>query len=45
VLVRSAAGGAQGVVGVARGRTLRVADAADPRLRQFVEYWLGRAAG
>jgi hypothetical protein len=43
VLVR--AGTDAQVVAVARDRMLRVATAGDPRLRQFVEYWLGRAAG
>jgi hypothetical protein len=33
------------VVAYAAGRRLGVAAAADPRLRAFVEYWLGRAAG
>jgi hypothetical protein len=43
VLVRPGRG--PEVVAVARDRTLRVASAGDPRLRAFVEYWLGRAAG
>jgi hypothetical protein len=33
------------VAAYAEGRRLTVASAADPRLRAFVEYWLGRAAG
>jgi Protein of unknown function (DUF3105) len=36
--------GIQGVVGLAWTHMLQVASAADPRLRQFAEYWLGRGA-
>jgi hypothetical protein len=35
---------AQGVVAEAYERRLRVTAADDPRLREFVEYWLGRGA-
>lgn len=34
--------GRGGVVAVAWRRQLRAEDAGDPRLREFVEYWLGR---
>jgi hypothetical protein len=43
VLVRPGSGSA--LVAVGGDHALRVASAADPRLRQFIEYWLGRAAG
>lgn len=49
VLVRRAAQAGpgpqpSGVSAFAQGRTLHVAQAGDPALRTFVEYWLGRAA-
>jgi hypothetical protein len=34
-----------GVTAYAEGRALTVSSAADPQLRAFLEYWLGRAAG
>jgi hypothetical protein len=43
VLVRPGRGAA--LVAVGGDHALRVASAGDPRLRQFIEYWLGRAAG
>jgi hypothetical protein len=33
------------IVAYARGRRLTVDSSADPRLRAFVEYWLGRSSG
>jgi hypothetical protein len=33
------------VAAYARGRILTTTSTADPALRAFVEYWLGRAAG
>jgi hypothetical protein len=33
------------IVAYAHGRALAVASAGDPRLRGFVEYWLGRSSG
>jgi hypothetical protein len=33
------------VTAYALGRRLQARSASDPRLRAFVEYWLGRAAG
>jgi hypothetical protein len=38
-------GPARGVVAQAWERELRVGSVGDPRLRAFLEYWLGRAAG
>jgi hypothetical protein len=43
VLVRPGSGSA--LVAVAADHALRVASADDPQLREFIEYWLGRAAG
>lgn len=37
--------GTEGVVAVAWRRLLRVGSAQDPRLRRFVDYWLGRGRG
>ncbi len=45
VLVRRAAAVGHGVLALAGGRGLRTDDPADPRLRAFVEAWLGRAGG
>jgi hypothetical protein len=36
--------GVTGLLGLAWGHFVRVRNAADPRLRQFAEYWLGRGA-
>lgn len=36
--------GTAGVVALAAGRSLEVADATDPLLREFAEAWLGRPA-
>lgn len=38
-------GGAPRVIAYAQGRRLAVRSAGDPRLRAFLQYWLGRAAG
>ena len=42
VLVRARPSGGGGVVAEAYRRRLEVADADDPQLRAFIEYWLGR---
>jgi hypothetical protein len=42
---RLRAGGHPAVLAYARDRSFTTSSVADPNLRAFVEYWLGRAAG
>jgi hypothetical protein len=45
VLVQARPSGGGGVVAEAWQRRLETADPADPALRAFIEYWLGRGSG